>query len=147
MEESELTLNVPEGVDETQKGAIELAIGDCVERFYAKGAADPLLGPVFAGAIADFPAHLEIVKNFWSHALLGSDRYRGQPYPVHTRLPIEPEHFRRWLDLFVETAQETLPDPVAGQAAAKAAHMTDCFQAGIFPFTGVDGKPSRRPPR
>jgi hemoglobin len=24
--------------------------------------------------------------------------------------------------------------------------MAQCFQAGIFPFTGSDGKPSRHPP-
>jgi hemoglobin len=131
--------------DEMQRAAIETAIGDCVQRFYARGMADPLLGPIFS-AIPGLPKHLEIIKNFWSRSLLGTERYQGQPYPVHTNLPIEPEHFQRWLELFIESARETLPNPQAEQAAAQASHMARCFEAGMFPFTGADGKPSRLPP-
>ncbi len=108
--------------------------------------ADPLLGPLFTSAIPDLPGHLNIIKNFWSRSLLGTERYQGHPYPVHTNLPIEPEHFQRWLALFIESAQETLPQPQAGQAIAKASHMAQCFEAGMFPFTGANGKPSRHPP-
>lgn len=140
-----MQLEVTEISDETQRAAIETAISDCVERFYAKGVADPLLGPVFT-AIPDLPGHLEIIKNFWSRSLLGTERYQGHPYPVHTSLRIEPEHFRRWLDLFIESAQGTLPKPQAEQAITQASHMAQCFQAGIFPFTDADGRPSRQPP-
>jgi hypothetical protein len=55
--------NAPEVHDEAEKAAIESAISACVQRFYAKGMDDPLLGPVFSGAIPDLPAHLEIIKN------------------------------------------------------------------------------------
>lgn len=123
----------------------EAAISACVRRFYEKGADDPLLGPVFAKTIPQLEPHLEIVSNFWSHALLGTTRYQGTPFAAHVNLPIEPEHFARWLALFVETAKETMPEPLAGQAIARAQHMTQCFQSGLFPFTGKDGKPSRVP--
>ena len=141
-----MQLEIPKIPDEAQRAAIENAISDCVQRFYAKGLADPLLGPVFTSAIPDLPGHLDIIKNFWSRSLLGTERYQGHPYPVHTSLRIEPEHFQRWLDLFIESARETLPEPQADQAVAKASHMAQCFEAGIFPFTGADGKPSRLPP-
>ena len=140
-----MQLEIPEISDETERAAIENAISDCVQRFYAKGLADPLLGPVFS-AIPDLPGHLDIIKNFWSRSLLGTERYQGHPYPVHTSLRIEPEHFRRWLDLFIESARETLPNLQADQAVAKASHMAECFEAGLSPFTGADGKPSRLPP-
>jgi hemoglobin len=136
----------PEVQDEAERARIETAIGECVRAFYAKGVADPLLGPVFTGAIPDLDAHLEIIENFWSKSLLGTDRYQGHPFPVHMNLPIEPEHFQRWLELFVETARETLPQTQAEQAVAKATHMTQCFQGGLFPFTGADGRPSKLPP-
>jgi hemoglobin len=139
-----MQLDVPDISDEAQRAAKEIAISDCVQRFYAKGIADPLLGPIFS-AIPDLPAHLEIIKNFWSRSLLGTERYQGHPYPVHTSLRIEPKHFQRWLELFVESAREKLPKPQAEQAVAQASHMAQCFQAGIFPFTGPDGKPSRHP--
>ena len=143
-----MQLDAPDISDEAQRAAIEIAISDCVQHFYAKGLADPLLGPIFS-AIPDLPAHLEIIKNFWSRSLLGTERdqgHPGHPYPVHTSLRIEPEHFQRWLELFIESIRETLPKPLAEQAAAQASHMAQCFQAGIFPFTGFDGKPSHHPP-
>ena len=94
-----MQLEVSEISDEAQRAAIETAISDCVQRFYAKGVADPLLGPVFTSAIPDLAGHLEIIKNFWSRSLLGTERYQGHPYSVHTTLRIEPEHFKRWLDV------------------------------------------------
>jgi hemoglobin len=33
-------------------------------------------------------------------------RYHGRPVPAHTPLPIDGAHFRRWLELFRETANE-----------------------------------------
>jgi hemoglobin len=133
--------------DETQRAAIEDAIGQCVQAFYEKGIRDPLLRSVFVNSIPDLESHLKIVRDFWSRSLLGTERYEGQPFAAHVKLPIEPEHFKRWLELFVETARETLPDTQAEQAVAKATHMTQCFQSGLFPFTGPDGKPSRSPPQ
>ena len=140
-----MQLEIPKIHDEAQRAAIETAISACVQSFYAKGMTDPLLGPIF-GAIPDLQGHLVIIKDFWSRSLLGTERYQGHPYPVHTSLPIEPGHFQRWLELFIESAQKTLPLPQASQAIAKASHMAQCFEAGIFPFTGTDGKPSRLPP-
>jgi hemoglobin len=141
-----MQFDFPKIHDEMQRAAIETAIGQCVRAFYAKGVKDPLLGSVFADSISDLDHHIEIVQNFWSKSLLGTERYEGQPFAAHVKLPIEPEHFQRWLELFVEAAQETLPATQAEQAIAKASHMAQCFQSGLFPFTGKDGKPSRLPP-
>lgn len=125
--------------------AAEAAIRACVERFYEKGDADPLLGPIFAKSIHELAPHLDIVANFWSHALLGTARYQGTPFGVHVNLPVEPEHFARWLELFIETAKETLPEQLASAAIARAEHMTQCFQSGLFPFKDKDGRPSKAP--
>jgi hemoglobin len=125
--------------------ASEAAIRACVKRFYEKGDSDPLLGPIFAKSIPELAAHLEIVENFWSHALLGTTRYQGTPFGVHVNLPVEPEHFARWLTLFVEAAKETMPDALAAAAIARAEHMTQCFQSGLFPFKDAEGRPSKVP--
>ncbi|WP_166143457.1 group III truncated hemoglobin [Methylosinus sp. RM1] len=126
--------------------AIEAAIATCVRSFYDKGLADPLLGPIF-GAIPELDQHLDVIAAFWSKSLLGTERYQGHPFAVHINLPVEPEHFARWLELFTQSVRENLPSEQAEQAVAKATHMSQCFQGGLFPFTGADGKPSRLPPR
>jgi hemoglobin len=127
------------------RATIEAAIATCVRSFYDKGLSDPLLGPIF-GAIPELDQHLDIIASFWSKSLLGTDRYQGHPFAVHINLPVEPEHFARWLDLFTQSVREYLPAAEAEQAVAKATHMSQCFQGGLFPFTGADGKPSRLPP-
>jgi hemoglobin len=124
---------------------LEQAIARCVKRFYDKGAEDPLLGPVFASSIPDLEGHLQIVIDFWSRALLGTNRYDGHPYPPHVALPIEPGHFERWGELFEESCRESLPPEKAEEAIAKAKHMSVCFQAGMFPFRLPDGRMSRTP--
>ena len=138
-----MQFDFPKVEEEASREAIETAIGDFVRNFYAKGAADPLLGPIFANSIADLDRHMEIVADFWSRSLLHTERDQGHPFPVHVNLPIEPAHFKRWLELFVDAAKEALPPTQAEQAIAKASHMAQCFQSGIFPFTDAAGNPSR----
>lgn len=124
--------------------ALEAAINDCVRKFYDKGAKDVLLGPIF-DTIPELETHMGVVADFWSKALLGTTRYEGLPFAAHIHLPVEPEHFTRWLELFREAARETLPASQAEQAISRAEHMAQCFQRGLFPFTGKDGRPSRKP--
>lgn len=132
--------------DPAEREKIEGAIRACVRSFYEKGNADPLLGPIFASAIPDLEGHMEIVANFWSKSLLHTQRYDRQPFAPHIDLPIAPEHFARWMALFTEAARETLPQTQADQAIAKASHMAQCFQAGLYPFKDAEGHPSKTPP-
>ncbi len=116
-----------------------------VERFYELGRRDPLLAPVFEGAISDWPGHFRIVADFWSHAIYGTGRYEGSPYPAHMRLNFPFEAFERWLSVFAQATSEVLTPMEAEIAQARARHMTRSFQVGLFPYTGADGTPSRRP--
>lgn len=118
-----------------------------VERFYELGNADPVLAPVFAAAITDFPGHFRIVADFWSHALYGTGRYRGHPFPVHMHLDFGPEAFDAWLAAFAQAVGEVLTPMEAQNALARARHMTESFRVGLFPFTLPDGTPSRVPAR
>lgn len=124
---------------------VEEAIKTCVHDFYAKARKDPLLGPIFEGTVEDWDVHLRVVADFWSKVLLQTDRYSGHPYVVHRNLPVELEHFDRWLSLFEATVRETLPAGYAEKALGKAHHMAESFRAGIFPFVDRQGRPSRLP--
>ena len=117
-----------------------------VERFYEIGRQHPVLGPLFEAAITDWDEHITVVADFWSRTLLGTDRYRGNVFSSHMRLPVEPVHFDLWLTVFRQAAAETLPPMLAEQAIAKAVHMTHSISVGLFPYRDAEGKPTRKPP-
>jgi hemoglobin len=123
----------------------ERAIVACVRAFYAKARQDPDLGPIFNAQVHDWDVHMHTISNFWSKALLKTQRYSGSPYVVHVNLPIQPRHIARWLELFAETVHEMMPGPDGEIILAKARMMGESFMAGLFPFTDKDGKPSRNP--
>src|SRR6187431_1169039 len=76
-----------------------------VDNFYGKVNKDGLLGPLFAHV--NWPSHLPIMYNFWSSMLLGEQSYQGNPFQKNMSLPLEGQHFDRWLELFFETVDET----------------------------------------
>ena len=111
----------------------EEALGRLVERFYARVRRDPLLGPVFDGAIADWPEHLERLQAFWSSVMLTSGRYKGRPLPAHLKHAgaMTPERFERWLALWGETARELLPAAGAAAIEIKARRIAESLSLAI----------------
>jgi hemoglobin len=90
-------------------GLDDAMLGRLVHGFYDRVRRDPLLEPVFADRITDWTPHLEQMVEFWSSVALMTGRYHGAPMPKHLPLPVEREHFDRWLDLFRQTAHELCP--------------------------------------
>ncbi|MCC7549828.1 MAG: group III truncated hemoglobin [Burkholderiales bacterium] len=123
----------------------EAAIERMVRLFYERGLRDDVLGPIFRAAIHDWEPHIAIVADFWSGAVHGTGRYRGNAFAPHARLDFGPEAFERWLAAFESAARDALAAPDADVAIRVARHMAQSFRAGIFPFTGKDGRPSRTP--
>lgn len=118
----------------------EAAIDRMVRRFYELALGDDVLGPMFREVIHNFEEHYGIVQDFWSHALLGTDRYnRGTPYVHHTHLKVEEVHFERWMKAFTHAVEETLPPDLAEQAMKRARHMTESFRMGMLPLKKPDG--------
>lgn len=105
-----------------------------VENFYWKVRQDPVLGPVFDRAIDDWPGHLERMSAFWSSVMLTSGRYKGNPMAAHLkqRDSIRKPMFDRWLELWLETASETLDEPGAARVVAKAERIAESLQLGMF---------------
>ncbi len=110
-----------------------------VDRFYDKVNADALLGPVFNDIIrVSWPHHLPVMYRFWGSMLLDEHSYRGQPFLKHVNLPVAPEHFGRWLQLFEQTVNENFAGPKADEALQKATNIATIFQTKMF------GSPSMR---
>lgn len=103
-----------------------------VERFYTKVRRDPMIGPLFEDAVADWDAHLATLRAFWSSVILTSGRYKGNPLAIHMRQPIQPEFFDRWLALFGETAEEVVGGDRAALFCAKAGRIAESLKLALF---------------
>lgn len=115
----------------TEQKITELEISNLVDHFYAKVRLDPDIGPIFNAIVGDWPHHLATLKDFWSTVLLTTGRYKGDPMVTHLQLPLDPDHFERWLALFAETATEVLSPNHAAIVITKSQRIAQNFKAGI----------------
>jgi hemoglobin len=115
--------------------ATETTIRALVDCFYARVRRDPVLGPVFADAIAEdaWPAHLEKMYAFWSSVMLTSGRYKGNPVGTHqTVAGIAPPLFGNWLDLFEAAAVELFVPEVADRFVGAARRIGESLKLALF---------------
>jgi hemoglobin len=113
-------------------GIDESMIRTLVHTFYGRVRQDPVLGPVFNDAIADWDAHLAKLCDFWSSVLLMTGRFKGSPMAAHARRPdIRDEHFALWLALFARTAQEVCPPEAAALFIEKSKMIGQSLQLGL----------------
>ena len=112
----------------------EESLGLLVQRFYAHVRQDPLIGPVFNRAIADWPAHLDKLHAFWSSVMLTSGRYKGRPLPAHARHAdaIDAAAFERWLALWRQTTAELFTAPAAAALQDKAKRIGESLSLALY---------------
>jgi hemoglobin len=121
----------PAGVDEA-------LIWRQVHTFYGRVRQDPVLGPIFNDAIADWDEHLAKLCDFWSSVLLMTGRFKGSPMAAHARRPdIRDEHFALWLDLFERTAREVCPPAAADLFVERSRMIGRSLALGLSVSRGV----------
>ena len=110
------------------------ALEELVPAFYTRVRADAELGPIFNGAIDDWPHHLDKLVAFWSSVMLTSGRYKGQPVPAHMKHKdrISPELFDRWLGLWKQTTDDLMAPEAASELPAKAARIAESLKLAMF---------------
>jgi hemoglobin len=108
-------------------------IARLVPAFYARIREDAVLGPIFNGAIDDWPDHLARLQAFWSSVMLTSGRYKGRPLPAHLKHAdrIERASFDRWLSLWKETTADLFEPPAAAALQEKAGRIGESLQLGV----------------
>ncbi|SMH47965.1 group III truncated hemoglobin [Maritimibacter sp. HL-12] len=118
-----------------------------VALFYERIRAHPMLGPIFARAIApedgpEWRAHEARIAAFWRNAI-GIDRsYDGNPMQVHrANRDIHPGMFSPWLDLFHATASEVLSPEKAAGIGALAEKIGQSLRYGVTMRDDVRGAP------
>ncbi len=104
-----------------------------VDAFYGKVRKDVLIGPVFAARIEEvrWPIHLERMYSFWNTVLFAERDYRGNPFSKHASLPIQQQHFERWIGLLSETIDEHFGGEKAEEVKMRADKMGALFQAKL----------------
>ena len=111
-----------------------------VDEFYARVRADDLIGPVFMEVILEWQPHLDKMYAFWNAVLFGVSGFKGNPFAKHAPLPIEQEHFDRWLELFYRTIDTHFEGPVADDAKKRAGIMAEMF---LYRLKNIAGNPNR----
>jgi len=118
-------------------GITEIVIETLVRSFYAKVRSDAVLGPIFDARIRDWEPHLRQMFAFWSSVALMTGRYHGTPMAKHLPLPVDGDHFDRWLALFEATANEVCPPPAAAHFVERAQRIAASLELGIANAQGV----------
>ena len=114
---------------------IKLMVND----FYDRVAQDNLLAPIFNYRLSTYwVPHLEKMYTFWNAALFGVKGYTGNPFAKHATMPVEAEHFERWLSLFYNTVDEHFEGPMAEDAKKRAMVMATNFERRIDGLKGSD---------
>ena len=119
-----------------ETGIDDAMIERLVRAFYARARRDDLIGPFFEAHVADWPAHIAQLCDFWSSVALGTGRYHGSPMQAHMPMPLGREEFLRWLALFRETAEAECPPVAAAHFVERANRIASSLQMGIATSRG-----------
>lgn len=96
-----------------------------VDEFYKKVITDPVIGFIFTDVVKlSWEKHIPVMYSFWGSMLLGENTYKGNPMVKHMELDklttLTPQHFNRWLELWIATVQEHFAGPKAQEAIDRA---------------------------
>ena len=104
------------------------AIAQMLRHFYADVRQHQVIGPIFNAQIADWPAHLEKIADFWSGATGGPARYSGPMPQRHFPLGLGLEHFEAWLDLWRRQCRIRFAAPEAAEMIRLAESIGERLQ-------------------
>ena len=120
-------------------------IGQVVATFYAKVRLDPVLGPVFAQKVDDWPEHEAKIAAFWRNAILHERSYSGNPMRTHMQAGnVFESHFPVWLALFDTVLEAQLPPRLAAGWSALAHRIGAGLRFGLTMDSDNSGVPNLR---
>jgi hemoglobin len=77
----------------------------------------------------DLVSHLPVIVDFWEKILFNKPIYFGNPLHIHQKLhekfPLKPEHFHRWVAIFIATIAENFAGEQAENAKLRAQSIAD----------------------
>lgn len=100
-----------------------------VDTFYEHAATDNLLGSIFS-KIENSHLNKDALYKYWETVLLTHTSPIEQ-FPKHIELMFSPQHFVRWLTMFLETIDTLFSGPTAEKAKIIVIGKSEEFQAGL----------------
>ncbi len=103
-----------------------------VDTFYDKVNQDDLLSPVFNDfAGVDWESHLPRMYSFWESILFAKPGFKGRPFQKHIPLPIDGNHFERWVSLFIQNIDAQFEGKVTEEAKLRAKSIAHIFKSKL----------------
>lgn len=107
--------------------------------FYTRVFKDDLVGPIFIDILGKnlkeekWPAHIELLTNFWASLALGEKNYNSSPFAPHIEFKerLSVKAFERWLKLFSETLNTIFHPQIADQFLAKSKTIAGNFMRNL----------------
>ena len=95
--------------------------------FYSVAVRDEVIGHHFAEV--DLITHIPVIVDFWEKTLFARPVYFGNPMAIHQTLsdktPMKPEHFTRWVEIFVASVERLFAGEMADNAKQRARMIAD----------------------
>ena len=133
--------NKKEGVLKDIQNSQDIKI--LIDEFYKQVVTDDLIGHFFTKVVElDWDKHIPVMYDFWETTLLGKMKYKGNPMLKHIELnekeSINPEHFDRWLDLWVTTVTKNFKGIKAEEAIQRAKQIGELMKFKIQQHTNKE---------
>ncbi len=108
-------------------------IAALVNRFYEQVKVDEVIGFIFTKVIPmDWEHHIPVITDFWETILLDNIVYKKNAmevhYEVNKKIPLQKEHFDRWILLFNGTVDEMYSGVKATLAKTRASSIAAVMQ-------------------
>ncbi len=99
-------------------------------QFYEKVKKDDVIGFIFNDVVKmNWEKHIPVIVDFWESILLDNPVYQQNAMEKHfhlnNMLPLQKEHFDRWLLLFTTTVDEMFEGKIATLAKIRAKSISD----------------------
>jgi hemoglobin len=105
-------------------------IEKCITAFYEKVKVDTTIGFIFTEVVQiNWEKHIPLIVDFWETILLDNPVYKKNAMEVHfdldKKIPLQKEHFTKWLILFGNAIDELFEGKKAAMAKTRARSIAD----------------------
>jgi len=101
-----------------------------ITAFYEKVKVDTTIGFIFTEVVQmNWEKHIPLIVDFWETILLDNPVYKKNAMEVHfdlnKKIPLQKEHFTKWLILFGNAIDELFEGKTAAMAKTRARSIGD----------------------